>query len=230
MADKGGDALGRRLVRIAPAVLLLVIVMHFGITLAYLTPINPAKLRVSSLLDGYMEPFFAQRWTLFGPDVAARTKYLLVSCRAEDARGEVREHPFVNITRPLRELKQRHRLTPADRLDRAQLAGVKMSQAQDDEVARRLLEKPEDSEPYRQAVALVEQQRKQRRERGFRLVIRVASAACASLHPGEQIRDVRVRIATIQAPPFSRRMEPEESGETSYADSDWHPFEATETL
>jgi hypothetical protein len=204
--------------------------VHFGITLAYLTPVNPAKLRVSSLLDGYMEPFFSQRWTLFAPEVSARTKYLLVSCRAEDASGALREHPFVNITQPLRELKQRHRLTPADRLDRAQLAGLKMTQAQDDEVSRRLLEKPDDSEEYRQAVASVEQHRKQRRERGFRLLIRMASSACAGLHPREQVRDVRVRIATIQAPPFSRRMEPEASGETSYADTPWFPYEATETL
>ncbi|GHG71887.1 DUF5819 family protein [Comamonas sp. JC664] len=230
MADKRRRLLAQWFIRVAPIGLALLLAVHFGVTLAYLTPINPLKLRVFQPVKGYMEPFFSQRWTLFAPNVVAQSRALLVSCRTEDAHRVVREHPVVDITQPLRDLKRRHRLTPADRLDRAQITGVTMLHAQDDEAARRLLKKPEDTPAYREAVAAVEQERKVRREHGTRLLARVASAACRGLHPNDKILEVGIRIATLKAPPFSRRMEPEEAGETTYSDLPWQPYEATETL
>lgn len=230
MADKRRRLLAQWFIRVTPVGLALLVTLHFGVTLAYLTPINPLKLRVFQPVKGYMEPFFSQRWTLFAPNVVAQSRTLLVACRTEDARQMRHEHPFVDITQPLRDLKRRYRLTPADRLDRAQVTGVTMLHAQDDEAARRLLMKPEDTPVYREAVAAVEQERTQRREHAKRLLARVASAACRGLHPDEKIVEVGVRVATLKAPPFSRRMEPEEAGETTFSDLPWLPYEATETL
>lgn len=230
MADKRRRLLAPWLIRVAPIGLALLVAVHFGITLAYLTPITPLKLRVIEPVKGYMEPFFTQRWTLFAPTVLAQSRWLLVSCRTEDVHQGRQEHGFVDITQPLRDLKRSYRLTPADRLDRAQMAGLSMLQAPDDEAVRRLLAKPDDTAAYRDAVADVERERNKRRENGTRLLARVASAACTSLYPGEKVVEVGVRVATRKAPPFSRRMEPKEAGETSYADLPWQPFEVTETL
>jgi ribosomal protein S18 acetylase RimI-like enzyme len=230
LAGKRLRSLAVHITRWAPVVMGLVLVIHFALTLAYLTPLNPLKLRVHSLVSAYMEPFFAQRWSLFAPNLEAKARYLLVSCRTQDAQGLTQERPWMDITRPLRELKQRHRLTPADRLDRAQFAGFKMIQSEDDESIRRLLEKPNDSEAYRQAVATVEQQRARVRKLGTQLMTRVASAACASLYPDTHVLEVRVRVAITKSPPFSKRTEPDTSGETSYVELPWQPYEATEVL
>lgn len=215
----------KKLIRALPAVLLGVLAMHFTVTMAFLTPLNPVKLRLMPALEGYMMPFFQQRWTLFAPHVEAQTRYVLVACRGEDAQGTAQEKSWVNITLPLHELKQRYRLTAADRLDRAQTVGVGLLTPDDDEVTSKLLSKPSDTDQYRQAVAAVEKQREHTRQQGARVLRRVASAACSTLYPALRTREVRVRIATIKAPPFSQRMESEASGDTSYMELPWQPAE-----
>lgn len=211
-----------------PAVLISGLGIHFTLTLAFLTPINPVKLSVQSLVDGYMQPFFHQRWTLFGPEVEARSRHVYVSCRGEDAGGATHEQPYVNITQPLLDLKQRYRLTPADRLERAQVAGLSQLTAGDDEYTSRLLAKPEDTPQYRQAAAAAERRREHRKRQGIRLLSRVASSACASLYPDLRIREVRARAATIKAPPFSQRMDADAPGDTTWMELPWQPFEPVE--
>ncbi len=229
MDSKKHLSLAEKLIRALPAVLLGVLAVHFSLTLAFLTPLNPLKLRLMPVLEGYIQPFFQQRWTLFAPNVDALTRYVLVSCRGEDAQGVVREQPWVNITLPLHELKQRYRLTAADRLDRAQTAGIAQLTPSEDEVTRRLLSKPSDTEQYRRAVAEVERQREHQKRLGAHLLRRVASAACATLHPSLRMREVRVRMATIKAPPFSQRMESEMSGDTNYTELPWQPYEEVQS-
>jgi hypothetical protein len=223
--SKKTRSLGEKCVRVLPALLIGILALHFSLTMAFLTPLNPVKLRLLPVLESYINPFFSQRWSLFAPNVEARTRYILVSCRGEDAQGITHEQPWVNITLPLHELKQRYRLTPADRLERAQLAGLNQIELEDDEVSRKLMDKPEDTDQYRKAVAFIEQQREGRKRTGTRLLRRVASLACATLHPSLRMREVRVRMATITAPPFSQRMKTEAPGDTHYAELPWQPYE-----
>jgi hypothetical protein len=225
MEPKKHPPLAERCVRVLPAILLGGLALHFSLTLAFLTPLNPIKLRLLPLIDGYIQPFFNQRWSLFAPNLEAKTRYLLVSCRGEDAHGVSTERPWMNITLPLHELKQRYRLTPADRLERAQMVGANQLELEDDELSRKLLEKPADTAEYRAAVAFVEQQREGRKRAGMRLLRRVASRACAELYPELRPREVRVRMATIQAPLFSQRMDSEAPGDTRYAELPWQPYE-----
>ncbi|WP_147448855.1 DUF5819 family protein [Corallococcus terminator] len=220
--------LGQALQKVLPAVLLFGLGIHFAFTLAFLTPINPVKVSVLGAVNRYMQPFFYQRWTLFAPDVEAKTRHVFVACRGEDAAGVSREEPWVNVTSPLLDLKQRYRLTPADRLERAQVAGLSQLTASDDEITTRLLEKPEDTDAYRQAVAAAEGQRQQRKQQGRRLLGRVASAACTSLYPQLRTREVRVRMATIKAPAFSQRMNADAPGDTTWMELSWQPMEAVE--
>jgi hypothetical protein len=222
------QSLGRATRKVLPVLLLMGLTVHFVFTLAFLTPVNPVKVSVLGVVDRYMQPFFHQRWTLFAPDVEAKTRHLFVACRGEDAAGVSREEPWVNITSPLLDLKQRYRLTPADRLERAQVAGLSQLTAGDDELTTRLLEKPEDTEAYRRAVAAAERQRQLRKQQGRRLLGRVASAACTSLYPGLRSREVRIRMATIKAPPFSQRMNADAPGDTTWMELPWQPAEAVD--
>jgi hypothetical protein len=218
-----------KLIRVLPAALIGMLALHFGMTMAFLTPLNPVKVRLNAVIEGYINPFFQQRWTLFAPDIEAKTRYVLVACRGEDAQGVLQEQPWVNITLPLHELKQRYRLTAADRLDRAQSVGIGQLLPSEDEVTRKLLAKPEDTERYRQAVAAVERRREYQKQLGSRLLRRVASTACASLYPSLRMREVRVRVATITAPPFSQRMNSEAPGDTNYMELAWQPYEEVQS-
>lgn len=206
-----------------------VLAVHFSLTMAFLTPLNPVKLRLMPVLEGYIQPFFQQRWSLFAPNVEALTRYVLVSCRGEDAQGVMQEQPWVNITLPLHELKQRYRLTAADRLDRAQSVGISLLSPTDDEVTAKLMSKPSDTEEYRQAVATVERQRELQKKSGAHVLRRVASAACGNLYPALRMKEVRVRMATIKAPPFSQRMEADAPGDTNYQELPWQPYEEVQS-
>jgi Family of unknown function (DUF5819) len=215
-----------KLLKWLPAALLLGLGIHFGITLIYLTPLNPVKLRLLPLVNRYMVPFFEQRWELFAPDPLVDTRLLLVSCRLVDAQGNVEERPWSNMTSAYRDLKHRYRLTPADRIERAQFTALQLLFGAKDELVKRLLEHPDDDSPaYKKAVEQIGEEQAKRAEVGMRLMGRVASAECDRLYGQGRTKEVRVRMATIKSPPFSQRRKPTEAGETRYADFPWMTHE-----
>src|SRR4051794_17762784 len=77
----------RRALKLLPGVLVMVLSIHFGMTLVYLMPLNPIVLRVAPVVDGYMVPWFVQDWHLFAPNPINETHMLLVSCRLQKANG-----------------------------------------------------------------------------------------------------------------------------------------------
>ena len=103
---------------VALAAVLLVLTVHFGMTLLYLTPATPLKQALGGLPDRYMSPYFEQRWELFAPQPVKNSRYLLVACRAVDE-PPVGEPVWHDLTRPLLDSKYALRITPADRLHRA---------------------------------------------------------------------------------------------------------------
>jgi uncharacterized protein DUF5819 len=219
-----------RLIRALPGILAAALLLHFGITCLYLTPLNPIKPALIPALEGYMSPFFTQQWGLFAPNPKVDTRLLLVACKVVNEQGQVEERPWSNMTAPFRALKQKYRLTPADRLDRAQQVSVHMMYAKPDDLAQKLIDNPEDTPEYRKAVELIEQDRKTRKETGTRLMARVASAECDRINGEGKTREVRVRLITIKSPPFSQRWSPNEDGETSRMDFDWLPYEKVAAL
>jgi hypothetical protein len=207
-----------------------VLLLHFGITFLYLTPLNPIKPAIIPALEGYMSPLFTQHWELFAPNPRVDTRLLLVACRVVNEQGQVEERPWSNMTAPFRALKQKYRLSPADRVDRAQQSSVHMMFAKPDALAQKLMDNPEDTPEYRKAIELIEQDRKTRKEAGTRVMARVASAECDRLYGEGKTRDVRVRLVTVKSPPFSERRSPNEDGEASRMDFEWLPYEKVAPL
>lgn len=214
------------LISALPAVVIALLVMHFSITLAYLTPLNPLKVKVMAGLESYMRPFFEQRWELFAPNPVVDTRLMMVTCRVEGEGGQVEEKPWSNVSTPVRELKQRYRLTPADRIDRAQMTSVHLLYEPPDVLTTKLLEKPEDTPEYRKAIELIERRRKVTTELGKELLVRTASVECDRLYGRGRTKEVRVRLATVKSPPFSRRWEPVEMGSSTYSEFEWMPYQA----
>lgn len=214
-----------------PSVLVFVLVAHFGATLLYLTPLNPLKLRLYPQIHAYMVPFFEQRWELFAPDPLVDTRMLLVSCRLVDSQGVEKETPYTNMTAAYRDLKYRYRLTPADRIERGQLASIQLMFGQKDELVRKLLEHPdEDSPAYKKAIEQINAENVKRGSVGARLLARSASAECDRLYKSGRTKDIRVRLVTIKSPPFSQRLKQSSEGETQYADFPWMTYEKVAPL
>lgn len=199
---------------------------HFGITCAHLTPLNPIKVALLPYLSAYIHPFFDQRWELFAPNPVVDTRLLLIACRVKNERGEIEDRPWSNMTAAFRAQKERYRLTAADRVDRAHMASVHLLFEKPDALTQKLLDLPDDSPEYRQALEVIDADRKAKREAGTELMARVASAECDRLYGPAQITFVRSRLVTIKSPPFSKRWSTvEEAGETSYTDFDWLPYQ-----
>jgi hypothetical protein len=222
---EGGARLRARFLKVLPGLLVAALVVHFTFTLAFLTPINPVKLRVLPLINSYMVPLFEQRWELFAPDPLVDTRFLLVSCRLKRPDGGIEERPYSNMTTAYRELKHRYRLTPADRLERAQFAPIHMMMGEQDALAKRLLAHPDNDSPeFERARQAVEDNRNERGRAGVRLLDRVASAECDRLYGRGRATEVRVRMAIVKSPPFSKRELPTEDGEAKYIDFPWGKY------
>src|SRR3712207_5577325 len=110
----------RRGLILVPGLLGLVLLCHFGMTLAFLMPLNPTKVRIQHHVGAYMQPFFVQDWHLFAPDPVKDTRVLTVACQLRQPDGTYRVTDWADVSTPLRQARQRNRFSPADRLDRPQ--------------------------------------------------------------------------------------------------------------
>ncbi|MEO7735563.1 MAG: DUF5819 family protein [Kofleriaceae bacterium] len=217
--------------RVLPGILGGVLVLHFAITLVYLTPLNPIKIELLPYVSQYMQPFFQQRWDMFAPNPLVDTRMLLISCRTKNEHGELEERPWSNMTAPLRAQKERYRLTPADRIDRAQMAAIHLLYEKPDVLADKLINTPEDTPEYKSAVELIERERKAKEALGTDLMARVASAECDRLYGPAHTTAVRTRMVVIKSPPFSKRWSSaEQEGQTSYVDFDWLAYQSVAPL
>ncbi|HVE86991.1 MAG TPA: DUF5819 family protein [Myxococcales bacterium] len=213
-----------------PAILGGILAFHFTVVGLFVTPLNPVKLVLIPYLDAYIRPFFTQRWELFAPDPVVPTRLLLVACRMKNEQGEVEERPWSNMSAPFRAMKEKYRLTPADRIDRAQMSAINMMFEKPDTLVEKLTKTPEDTPEYRKAIEYIELERKARYQTGLRILARVASVECDRLYGQGKSTEVRARLVNIKSPPFSERWSPNSAGETSYVDFEWLPYEKAAPL
>jgi hypothetical protein len=111
--------LGSALVRLAT---LGWLVMHFTLTLLFVLPVNPIKIRLSPLLDVTIGSFFYQNWSLFAPNPAASDEALIAHCfdRPVDvvSQAPLPEDGWYDMSLPLWRRHQHHRFAAYDRLAR----------------------------------------------------------------------------------------------------------------
>ena len=239
----------RRLLRVlstsAPALLAAALCFHFAMTLAYLTPQNPLQLRFARLISGYMNPFFQQNWHLFAPDPITDTRLLMVSCRLHEPDGSTTETGWTDITTPYWESHLENRLGPATRLGRSVTGAARMIYTVDPtslQMAKKLDQhrvraeagggSPETAEA--EVVDTLRSEVKKEQDAGFQLgksvLERAGSAHCDSLYGPNRTDAVRMRLAVLKFPRFSRRDLPDSKGELTYYDFDWAPYQRVAPL
>lgn len=81
------------------AVLLVVLVVHFGITFLWNSQPNPATDVVGDQVDDYIEPLFEQHWRLFAPNPVNAENELLVRADVRNPEtGEFETTPWTSAT------------------------------------------------------------------------------------------------------------------------------------
>lgn len=215
--------------RLAAIVLLLgvlVIGVHFTATALYVMPLNPLKLALMRPLGAYMEPQFAQGWSLFAPDPLTDSPFLLYSCRVS-SHGTAMEHGPFDASTALYVAHHEQRITPAFRLRRAQVAAQTLTHPPRDPLADAIstLDAHISSEVRAAARSIVEG-RADSYERGERIFARVASVECRRRFPSATITDVKVSIQRQKHRKFSERQQSDVQAPVTRHDFDWAPFES----
>ncbi len=198
--------------------LLCLVAFHFVMTALSLMPDSPLREPLQSLVQRYMSPYFAQNWRLFAPDPEEPSKHLVVACRFAEPGAPDSE--LFDVTQPHYAALQKYRLSPAQRLIRAQLypLGVLLQHA--DAPPEPALE---DSQQLEAELALRARQL-EGREQALGVLGRVASAECQRRYPGASISDVQVLYYRESAPKFSARNAPDARGEVVGMDFGWQPY------
>jgi len=212
-----------------PALLIAALTIHFGLLAIYLMPYNPVKVHLNELSTRYVDPIFTQRWELFAPEPIIGSKVFLVSCRIPDESGEMHETQWIDVTTRLYDMHYRSRISSADRLARAQLAGMYTMSSLHDPLIEHL-EKidPGDDEAAKGVVETIRAAKDANVRRGLRMLTRMASVECDRVHGAGVSRQVRVQMLDVAPPAFSKRDEPNEKGPMKRVDYEWQPYESVE--
>ena len=217
--------LSRITVTVFPALLTLVLMFHFLMTLAYLTPLNPIKLYFQQANLAYMQPFFLQNWQLFAPNPVRDTRVLMVSCRIRDTDGTMTTTEWSDISTPLREASYDNRLVPADRLERLQTGATRIIFGQDEILVELQEHRSEADDEFNKMIDELAQEDEENRQAAIVVLNRIGSAQCDRLYGEDRTEEVRIRVALLEFPRFSQRHLPNEEGELSYVLFDWAPYE-----
>lgn len=184
----------RRIVWIWAGGLGLLLGIHFLLTILYLAPDNLLKRRFSEPLQRYMDPLFAQNWQLFAPNPISQHRSLVIKAKYRDPRtGEIRESPWMDITRPhVRDIWENRFFNDARTL-RFQTSAIKMYQSE---------------EPDRKAA-------------GLRMLHRLALHSLKSEPELRNVEQVKVRIVLNRFPRYPEREKPDQTGTLYFDETDW---------
>lgn len=216
-----------RLLKVMPLMLMATLAWHFGMTMLYLTPLNPVKARLMPFLRSYIEPYFWQKWDLFAPNPTMDNRFALISRRISDGRGGTEDTPWYDVTTPVWELKYKYRFTPADRLERAFKAPSYLALGTPDLVLEKMKQHPD---AFKDLLSTMGQYEMERKKRGMRLFARLASAHCDQFYGAGLTSEVRVQYLIVKPPPFSKRAEPDDAGEATVIEFPWQPYEQVAAL
>lgn len=215
--------------RLGPALtacgVLLALLVHFGVTLLYLTPLNALKAKWLDQVAWYMNPYFSQTWELFGPNPTGRSKTILVSCQL--SRGAQSEPEWFDITTPLMRLHHADRLSSAQRLLRAENPSYQLFPSEDPVLAT-LLKLPQEDPAVLAAVRDLERGRQEDFEVGLRVFSRVASGYCDAQHGTGETTSVRGRVVFNEPQEFRNRQHSEPASPPQVYETEWLKHEPVE--
>ncbi len=187
---------------------LLWLIVHFALTVVFVSPANPIKMEYGSLAIATIGEFFPQNWNLFAPMPVNSTQLLLVRCLSDDElpRGEDGKLPidhWQDVSRAHFAQAHQHRISAYERLVRPlqnalrgylygggpELRDVSEACAKGDQ----------------EACKLRDETTKPRREAALGKLHRIGSAFCRERYPRRQLSSVAIRFRELASVPWSER-------------------------
>lgn len=200
-------------------VITVTLLFHFVLTVLYVTPLNPIKLRVQDPLMDYMLPFFDQNWSFFAPAPLTDERGLLVRARVQRADGSSYATDFYDITNPAINRVHNNRLFPPRHArlvsSALQLALWKPPLVDiDPRVRGRKLLAPKKAPLEKWTPEELSYRRRARR------FLQALASAEAIKKWGPEVVAVQARLVIHVFPRFSQRSS-DHVGEVTYHDFDW---------
>jgi hypothetical protein len=207
LRDYARGSLRRHLLSAWAVILGGVLVVHVTMTLLYLTPENPLKVKFSSELDTWMNPHFAQRWSLFAPELRRDDRRLFVQCRLRHRDGTLEDTPFQDVEERHLAAKRNFKFTPHDRLHRVTNATTiaLFGESGDREHIEQLVAQHPDDDRFKALQEMFDLEQQQQFESGLRLMGRVSAAECDRMYGHGRTVATRARIVMSKIPKFSDR-------------------------
>lgn len=213
-----------------PVVSVVTLIIHFGMTLAYLLPLNPIMLRIAPLVDGYMVPWFVQDWHLFAPDPINETQRLLVSCRLQQTNGLTVETPWMDVSTPLWDIQAHERFSAAAWLARPQSSAIQLYFDQSDLLTRLERHVSTDDSDGAHIADEIRLAADARRAFATHVLARLGSAYCDQWYGTGQTIATRLCLSVLRFPRFSQRQLPDTDGALHFYPFAWTPYERVSPL
>lgn len=200
---------------------ILFFVVHFLLTIIYVLPLNPIKVRIRPLLDQTIGTLFAQNWSLFAPNPVANDFILLLEPLKTNNPKEIKKHGWYDLSSPFWHRFQEHRFSAYDRLARSQSNAVRTALSGDPRLIPYLkaCEKGDTAacSIYSKSLAYIRQTQVDK-------LTKIGSAFCNDLiESNNHYRHFALRIRIVSFPPWSKRY----TGKKSIRDLDLgiHPID-----
>lgn len=174
---------------------------HFLLTIVYVFPANPIKVRFKPFLDRTIGTIFTQNWSLFAPNPVAKDYVMLLQPLQGNQISEVKQGRWYNVSSPFWQRFQNNRFSAYDRLGRSQTNALRSALNGDSRllIYYQACEKGDSS-----ACKIYEASLKEIREYQLEKLKKIGSAFCNDLDK-ENFRYFALRLRIVSFPTWSKR-------------------------
>lgn len=220
----------RHIFPLCAGVAVVLLGIHFGMTLVYLMPLNPIKVRLAPAVERYMTPWFAQDWHLFAPDPIDETRMLLVSCRIRPGNGLTRETAWADVSTPLWSTQADQRFSAAAWLVRPQAHAVQLYFDQNEILAAIERHRTVERSSVNDLADAIRAAHDARRTLATHVLARLGAAYCDRWYGAGQTVATRAGLVVLRFPRFSQRQLPDNHGTLRLYPFAWLPYEPVAPL
>jgi hypothetical protein len=212
---------------------------HFGLTVLYLTPLNPVRLIYGKYAEAYMQPFFKQRWSLFAPNPPLDNRSIALRCRVADPAG-VRETDWIELDQMVIKVRRKNLFSPVERLGRVNRVILSSALGTRNEmvalfkekIARKLPGQPngeafaddEKLDLYQNVAESIAAEEQRVREATRPFIDRVGSSYCEAFFGSGRVLASQFLIVNHRFPRYSERAQPDDHGEKKAFTLTWGEF------
>lgn len=193
------------IVKIVKGLTLAWFVVHFLLTVLYVSPLNPLKLGLYPLLEATIGTYFIQNWNLFAPNPVQDDMILLVQPRnMEDS--VLMTNEWYNLSSPFWAHFQKNRFSAYDRLARSQSSAIRNTLTGDINLIP-IYDACQNGDST--SCQVYDSLLAERREIEVDRLVKIASAFCNDIEALDEYSYVAIRIRVKSFPAWSERYEDE---------------------